>query len=73
MLPRDGNGMVRQHALAMAMWPQAGRGAAPFPPRAILHHLAEEPISVQIVTQESAGVEMEAAVERAVLQLRREG
>eukprot|EP00969_Alexandrium_andersonii_P084811 3741081-Alexandrium_andersonii.AAC.1 len=45
MLPCDGNGVARQHALAMAMWPQAGRGTAPLPPRAILHHLPEEPIS----------------------------
>eukprot|EP00969_Alexandrium_andersonii_P325883 14398823-Alexandrium_andersonii.AAC.1 len=73
MQARDVGNPIRQQALIMTMWPQAGRGAAPLPPRTLLHHPAEEPVSIQVVAQVNAGVEIEAAVERAVRQLQREG
>eukprot|EP00969_Alexandrium_andersonii_P304598 13464528-Alexandrium_andersonii.AAC.1 len=57
----------------MVSWPRPGRGAASQPPRALLHHPAEEPVSAQVLAQAAAAVEVEAAVERTVRQLRREG
>eukprot|EP00969_Alexandrium_andersonii_P324060 14318253-Alexandrium_andersonii.AAC.1 len=65
--------VTRQQALALVVWPRVGRGTSPPPPRVLLHHPSEEPVSIQVVAQASAAVEMEAAVERMALQLRREG
>eukprot|EP00969_Alexandrium_andersonii_P103580 4570150-Alexandrium_andersonii.AAC.1 len=57
----------------MASWPRAGRGTSARPPRALLHHPHEEPVTVQVVAQATAAVEVEAAVERLARQLRQEG
>eukprot|EP00969_Alexandrium_andersonii_P021880 957784-Alexandrium_andersonii.AAC.1 len=66
-------GLVRQQVLATVLWPRPGRGNSFQPPRVLVHHPAEEPMTVQVLAQVAAAVEIEAAVERLALQLRREG
>eukprot|EP00969_Alexandrium_andersonii_P129324 5714464-Alexandrium_andersonii.AAC.1 len=46
--------VTRQQALALTLWPRAGRGTSPLPPRTLLHHPSEEPLSLQVVAQASA-------------------
>eukprot|EP00969_Alexandrium_andersonii_P156171 6904759-Alexandrium_andersonii.AAC.1 len=73
LLQDSPRGFVRQQVIAMVSWPRPGRGASVQPSRVLLHHPAEEPVSGQVLAQAAAGVEVEAAVERTVRQLRCEG
>eukprot|EP00969_Alexandrium_andersonii_P084512 3727268-Alexandrium_andersonii.AAC.1 len=41
--PGNWGARVRQQVLLAVMWPHAGRGTEQAPPRALLHHPAEEP------------------------------